>query len=125
MTKATVLKNFLIIPPKLTCLYILFEHISKYNSGMKKFFYRVQTEDSLNSIAQKFNAPIGRLIFNNNLTKEVSAGDIIFVEQVEKVYLVKPLDTIEKLAIKFNQNPQQILEKNYLSYIYCGLLIEV
>ncbi len=92
---------------------------------MKKFFYRVQTEDSLNSIAQKFNAPIGRLIFNNNLTKEVSAGDIIFVEQVEKVYLVKPLDTIEKLAIKFNQNPQQILEKNYLSYIYCGLLIEV
>ena len=92
---------------------------------MKKFFYRVQEDDTLNSIAQKFNAPIGRLIFNNNLTKEVSAGDIILVEQVQNVYLVKPLDRLEDLAVKFNQSPQAILEKNHLMYIYCGLLIEI
>ncbi len=113
------------MPPKLTCLYILFELKSKYNSGMKKFFYRVQEGDSLNLIAQKFNAPIGRLIFNNNLTKEVSAGDIILIEQAENVYLVKPLDTIESLAKKFNLAPQQILEKNHLEYIFFGLLIEI
>ncbi len=113
------------MPPKLTCLYILFDIKSKYNSGMKKFFYRVQKEDSINLIAQKFNAPIGRLIFNNNLTREVSAGDIILIEQAETVYLVKPLDTIEDLALKFNQTPQEILDKNHLMYIYAGLLIEV
>ncbi len=113
------------MPPKLTCLYILFQTKSKYNSGMKKFFYRVQQEDTLNSIAQKFNSPIGRLIFNNKLTKEVSAGDILFIEQVKNVYLVKPLDRLEDLAKKFNQSPQEILQKNHLMYIYCGLLIEV
>jgi len=113
------------VPPKLTCLYILFDGENKYNSGMKKFFYRVQKSDTLNSIAQKFNAPIGRLIYNNNLTQEVSAGDIILVEQVENVYLVKPLDTIDSLALRFNLNAKEILDKNHLEYIYCGLLIEV
>ena len=92
---------------------------------MKKFFYRVQEGDSLNLIAQKFNAPIGRLIFNNNLNKEVSAGDIILIEGADNVYLVKPLDTIESLAKKFNLSPQQILQRNHLEYIFCGLLIEI
>ena len=92
---------------------------------MKKFFYRVQEGDSLNIIAQKFNAPIGRLIYNNNLKKEVSAGDILLIEQVQNVYLVKPLDTLSDLAIKFNLTQQEILDKNHLMYIYCGLLIEV
>ena len=92
---------------------------------MKKFFYRVQENDTLSSIAQKFNAPIGKMIFNNNLTKEVCAGDILFIEQVNNCYLVKPLDRIEDLAEKFNQTPQEILEKNHLMYIYCGLLIEI
>ena len=92
---------------------------------MKKFFYRVQEGDTLSSIAQKFSSPIGRLIHNNNLTKEVSAGDIVFVEQAKNVYLVKPLDKLEDIAQKFNITPQEILDKNYIEYIYCGLLIEI
>ena len=92
---------------------------------MKKFFYRVQQGDTLSLIAQKFSAPIGRLIYNNNLTKEVSAGDIILVEQVEKVYVVKPLDRLEDIAKKFKLSPQEILDKNHIEYIYCGLLIEI
>ena len=92
---------------------------------MKKFFYRVQEGEMLSSISQKFNAPIGRLIYNNKLTKEVSAGDIILIEQAQNVYLVKPSDTLESLAKKFNVTPQEMLDKNHLEYIYCGLLIEV
>ena len=99
--------------------------VNKYNIGMKKFFYRVQERDSLNSIAQKFNAPIGRLIYNNNLKKEVSAGDILLIEQVKNVYLVKPLDTLSDLAKKFNLTPQEILDKNHLPYLFCGIYIEV
>ena len=92
---------------------------------MKKFFYRVHQEDTLSKISQKFSAPIGRLIFNNNLTREVQAGDIILVEQSENVYLVKPLDTVIGLAKKFNLTPQEILDKNHLPYLYSGLLIEI
>ena len=92
---------------------------------MKKFFYRVQQGDTLNLIAQKFSAPIGRLIYNNNLTKEVSAGDIILVEQAKNVYVVKPLDKLEDLAKKLKLTPQEILDKNHIEYIYCGLLIEI
>lgn len=92
---------------------------------MKKFFYRVQEGDTISSIAQEFNAPIGRLIHINNLTKDVLPGDVILVEQVNNVYLVKPLDTLEGLAKRFNLSPQELLDKNYLEYIYCGLLIEI
>ena len=92
---------------------------------MKKFFYRVQQGDTLSFISQKFNAPIGRLIHINNLTKDVSAGDIILIEKVDNVYLVKPLDTLESLSKRFNLSKQEILDKNNLEYIYCGLLIEI
>lgn len=92
---------------------------------MKKFFYRVLDNDTAVSVCQKFSCSLGRLIFNNNLKKEISAGDILLIEKADNLYLVKPTDTIKSLAKKFNKGEQELLDKNHLTYLFCGIYIEV
>ena len=92
---------------------------------MKKFFYRVMEGDSVVSVCQKFSCSVGKLIYNNNLVKELSAGDILLIEKCDNLYLVKPTDTISLIAKKFNLSEKEILEKNHLDYIFCGAFIEI
>lgn len=66
---------------------------------------------------------MGRLIFINQLKGEVSAGDIVLIEREKKTYLVKPTDTIEKIADRFGTSVDYLLEKNHIPYIFCGLII--
>ena len=66
---------------------------------------------------------MGRLIFINQLKGEVSAGDILLIEIENMTYLVKPTDTIEKIAKRFKVSTEYILEKNHIPYIFCGLII--
>lgn len=66
---------------------------------------------------------MGRLIFINQLKGEVSAGDIVLIEREKKTYLVKPTDTIEKIAGRFKVSPDYLLEKNHIPYIFCGLIV--
>ncbi len=81
--------------------------------------------DSVISVCQKFNCSMGGLIFNNNLKKEILAGDILLIEKCDNIYFVKPTDTLCRLAKRFNKTEQEILEKNHLSYLFCGVYIEI
>ena len=92
---------------------------------MKKFFYRVIEGDSIISVCQKFKCSVGTLIYNNNLKKEISAGDILLIEKCDNLYLVKPTDTIKSLAKKFNKKEQEILDKNHLPYLFCAIYVEI
>ena len=92
---------------------------------MEKFFYRVQTDDSVLTVCQRFNCSMGKLISLNELKKEISAGDILLIEKEKMVYMVKPTDTIEKIAKKFSVSKEHVLEKNCVPYIFCGLIISV
>lgn len=93
---------------------------------MKKFFYRVQKDDSIFSLSTKFNVPTGKLIFDNNLRKEISEGDILLIEKSEKkLYRVEIADTIEKISKKCNLSSDEILKNNHLPYIFYGILIEL
>ena len=92
---------------------------------MKKFFYRVLEGDSLVNLCQKFNCSLGKLVFNNNLKKEISAGDILLIERCDNLYYVKPTDTLKELAKKFKKSEQAILENNHLDYLFCGIYIEI
>ena len=70
---------------------ILFGDFSKYNvKEMKKFFYRVESEDDVLSVSRKFLVPVGRIIFLNRLEKEIEEGDLLDIEKSDyKVYFVK------------------------------------
>ena len=92
---------------------------------MKKFLYRVKKEDSVFSLANRFNACIGKIIADNNLTKEISAGDVLLITKEQQTYIVEPTDTLEKIAKKFNTTPECILAQNKVEYIFCGLIIKV
>lgn len=93
---------------------------------MKKFFYRVTENDTALSVAQKFNVSVCKLIKDNNLSGEIEAGDLLFIEQNDKtLYKVKPTDTLKTLAEKFNKTESDILEENGVPYIFCGLIISI
>lgn len=94
---------------------------------MKKFFYRVQPQDSVTFISQKFNIPCALIINANNLSCEVESGDLLYLEQTEnqKIYRVGLFDTLESLAEKFNTTPRKILLDNGTPYIYFSQIILV
>ena len=93
---------------------------------MKKFFYRVQKQDSIMSLSVKFNECAFKMIEDNSLKKEIESGDILFIEsQDEPLYLVKPQDTLLSLSKKFNKDQDLILKENNLPYLFCGLKIKV
>lgn len=92
---------------------------------MKKFLYRVKAEDTVFSLSSRFNACVGKIIFDNNLTKEISAGDILLITKEEQTYEIMPTDTLESVAKKFNTTPERILRENNVPYIFCGLIIKV
>lgn len=91
---------------------------------MKKFFYRVNSGDTLVSVAEKFSLPITSLIKLNALSSDISEGDLLYVESTEQtLYRVKPFDTAESLGEKFGVPPEKILSDNGVPYLFYGLLI--
>ena len=63
---------------------------------MEKFFYRVNSEDTVNLLCSKFNLPIGVFVSINNLKKEIEEGDLVVIEKCNnKLYFVQPLDTLK------------------------------
>ena len=93
---------------------------------MKKILYRVADGDTVLSLAQRFNMPITKIIKDNNLLKEICAGDMLYLEIEENsLYKVQPCDTLCSIAKKFNTTEQKILEDNGVPYIFYGLIIKV
>ena len=93
---------------------------------MKKFFVRVEENQTVLSIANKFCIPATYLIKQNGLKKEISAGDVLFVESTDRtLYRVKPHDTAESIALKFGLSPKKILEDNGVLYLFYGLIIMI
>lgn len=82
----------------------------------KDFIYRVEQNENLITIANKFKIPESRIVFENNLTsKELKQGDLLYIScENSHIYVVKPLDTIEKIANKFNVTKEFIIKKNNL-----------
>ncbi|MCK9575258.1 MAG: LysM peptidoglycan-binding domain-containing protein [Clostridia bacterium] len=69
----------------------------KYN-----IVHRVINGETLESIAKKYTTTT-QIIMQVNKIKSVSVGDRVFIpNQHTAIYIVKPLDTIETIAQKFN-----------------------
>ena len=91
---------------------------------MKKFFYRVQSSDSIISVSKKFNVPTYLLISENNLKCEISAGDILFISPCERTYHVQPLDTLEDIADKLLISKEKLCFLNGgITHVFYGLVL--
>ena len=93
---------------------------------MEKFFYRVQEGDSVFSISEKFDIPVCIIIKLNNLKKDVSVGDVLYLKNERKTrYRVKPFDTAESVAQKFCIDKRRLLEENGVNYLFYGMILQI
>lgn len=100
-----------------------FGFYTSYYGGERNDMYKVQTGDTLYSIAKKYNVSINSLIEANNLDSttiypnqvivipvKVNNGGLYFEE-----YVIKPNDTIEIISEKLNVDPEMISRYNDIS----------
>lgn len=93
---------------------------------MEKFFYRVSANETVFSVANKFDLPLCAIIKDNNLKKEIREGDLLYIERAgDIVYKVTPFDTVCSIAQKFGVKEKDILQKNGVPYIFYGLTIKI
>ena len=95
--------------------------------GMEKFLYRVQCEDSILSIAKRFNQCVFDLISENRLIKEVKAGDVLVItKKKENLYKIKPLEDANSLSKRYGVSVDSLLMKNGgVPYVFFGLEIKI
>ncbi len=90
---------------------------------MKNFFYRVQTNENILGIAEKFSVSPFQIISDNNLKKDVLEGDVIFISKGEcDSYKVAPHDTYFSVSRKLKVSEESLKKLNGdLPYLFYGL----
>lgn len=84
-------------------------------------YYRVESGDTLDGLSSLFNVPKDYIVLHNG--QELYAGKLLFLPETNfAVYVVKPFDTLEKIAKHFGTTPENIKQKNSLmsDYVFVG-----
>ncbi len=94
---------------------------------MKKFFYRVEENDSVLSLSQRFNLPSSKIIALNGLTAEIECGDLLYfeIDETLKTHRVGLNETPKTLAQKYCTTPQKLLDDNCTKYLYYSQVIVI
>lgn len=90
-------------------------------TSKKNIYYRVESGDTLESISSLFNVPKEYIVLHNGA--EIYAGKLLFFPETNfETYVVKPFDTIEKIAKYFGTTTEDIKQKNNISsnYVFVG-----
>lgn len=82
-------------------------------------FYRVQKNDTVLSVSEKFKVPVSKIIKDNELNSEIREGDIIYIESGKTAYTVLATDTVESICLKFGVNRDDFVKKNG-EYVFFG-----
>ena len=91
---------------------------------MEKFFYRVVKGDSIAALSSRFNLPQTVIIKDNNLSREITEGDVVFIRVAAgKTYRVQPFDTLESVAERFNVSAETLAQINGVDYLFYGLTL--
>ena len=84
-------------------------------------YYRVESGDTLESISSLFNVSKNYIVLHNGA--ELYAGKLLFLPETNfAVYVVKPFDTLEKIAKHFGTTTESIKQKNNITsnYVFVG-----
>ncbi|MBQ7880330.1 MAG: LysM peptidoglycan-binding domain-containing protein [Clostridia bacterium] len=78
-------------------------------------WYQVQKHDTLNSILSKFNATSNCLI-RNNPNIDLYEGEMVkIVKQCTITHIVKPMETLDYIAQRYNTSVEKLISLNNLS----------
>ena len=100
--------------------------IIKANDG-KNIWYRVQKNDTLESIASNFNISAAS-IMRNNPTIELYEGEMVKILFGTKTsHVVKPMETLASIAQKYNVGVEQIVKINNLTShrVFIGQILQI
>ena len=90
-------------------------------SDKNNVMYRLDDNDTFENLSKQFQVPIEYIkLFNG---PEIYKGKVIFLPEINlQTYIVKPFDTLEKIANIFGKSADDIKQKNILtsSYIFVG-----
>ncbi len=93
---------------------------------MEKFFLRVEQNQTVLSVSKEFSVPVCKLIKDNNLTRELEVGDLLYIEKEEgELYAVRPQDTVQSICKKFNKDEDEFLTQNGVPYVFYGLTVKI
>ncbi|MGN1212675.1 MAG: LysM peptidoglycan-binding domain-containing protein [Christensenellales bacterium] len=87
----------------------------------KNVFYRVQQNDTLETIAEDFGITKSYILQNNKHC--LYEGQVLFLPETNlTTYVVKPFDTLQKIASAYGKTPDDIKKKNNMNsdYIFVG-----
>lgn len=91
-----------------------------------KFIYKVESGDTVFSIADKFHTTKELIIRLNALTEDVRVGEFIIIEKVQgEEYIVKPTDSLSQIAHNNDEKSFEIINKNKTDCLYAGQKIYI
>lgn len=90
-----------------------------------QYVHKVKKNESLRSICQKYSVLKGDLLTANNVVEEdIHEGLLLFVEVPDGIrYVVKPFDTVQKIADRYGITLDEILKFNNIKEIFLGQII--
>ncbi len=91
------------------------------------YIHRVKKDESLKDICVKYSVFCEDLLHLNNITEEnVKEGLLMVIDIPEgKRYVVKPFDTIAKIADKFKTTEEKLMQFNNISQVFLGQIIYI
>lgn len=92
-----------------------------------QYIHKVKNEESVRDICIKYSVCEEELLATNNLSLEdVKEGVLLYVSVPDgRRYVVKPFDTLSKIADKFEVSEKDILEFNNIKQIFLGQIIYI
>lgn len=93
----------------------------------RKFYYRVQQGETIQEICEKFNTSKPNIVRNNNLLN-LYAGEWIIIKKNDFIlHLVKPMETLEIIANKYNVLVDKLIKDNALegTKLFIGQQIKI
>lgn len=73
---------------------------------------RVNSDDTLETISQKYNVPI-MILKKYNEIEFIEEGDRLIIPfDIKALHIVKPLETLLDISLIYNTTPQKIREDN-------------
>lgn len=102
----------------------MFDFLGKNKRFTQDVLHQVTTGQTLNDIARQYNSNLE--VLKQNPTKNLYSGQCLMLSNLDKKYhIVKPAETIQKIADKYHSTPEKIMQKNNVRQIFIGQLLEI
>jgi LysM repeat protein len=92
----------------------------------KNLIHKVEYGETIEKIAKLYNQTKENLIKVNNLKNGIEQGDRLIIPQKNiAIYVVKPLDSLSKIAYKFDVTEEHIKKENNIDKVFIGQVLVI